>query len=108
MQFSPLHVRHRLLDYCARRGIVLEAYSPLDHGRALAHPVIVDIARRLDRTPAQVMLRWAIQHDVIVIPKSSHRERIRANAQIFDFALSPSEMLALDALDRSEGSAKAR
>lgn len=108
VQFSPLHVRHRLLDYCAQQGIVLEAYSPLDHGRALAHPVIVDIARRLDRTPAQVMLRWAIQHDVIVIPKSSHRERIRANAQIFDFALSPSEMLALDALDRSEGSAKAR
>ncbi len=108
VQFSPVHFRRQLLEYCAQHGIVLEAYSPLDHGRGPAHPVIVEIARRLERTPAQVMLRWAIQHEVIVIPKSTHRERIRANAQIFDFVLSPSDMLALDALDRTGGSAAAR
>jgi len=108
VQFSPVHFRSRLLDYCVQQGIALEAYSPLDHGRAIAHPVIVEIAQRLERQPAQVMLRWAIQHDVIVIPKSTHRDRIRANAEIFDFALSPSDMRTLDALDTTGGSADAR
>jgi 2,5-diketo-D-gluconate reductase A len=96
------------VDYCTQQGIVLEAYSPLDHGRALEHPVIVGIARRMERTPAQVMLRWSIQHDVVVIPKSRRRERIRANAEIFDFALSAPDMQALDALDTSGGAGTAR
>jgi diketogulonate reductase-like aldo/keto reductase len=71
VQFSPFHFRRRLLEACDRNGVVLEAYSPLDRGRRLDHPVIVEIARRLERTPAEVMLRWAIQHNAIVIPKSS-------------------------------------
>lgn len=108
VQFSPVHFRRELLDYCTQRGIVLEAYSPLDHGRALEQPVIVEIARRIERTPAQVMLRWSIQHDVVVIPKSGHRERIRANAEIFDFALSAPDMQALDALDTSRDTGTAR
>jgi diketogulonate reductase-like aldo/keto reductase len=108
IQFNPVHFRRRLFEYCLDQGITLEAYSPLDHGRALAHPVIVEIARRLERRPAQVMLRWAIQHEVIVIPKSTHRERILSNAAIFDFMLSPSDMLALDALDTTGGTGKAR
>jgi diketogulonate reductase-like aldo/keto reductase len=103
-----VHFRSGLLDYCTQRGIVLEAYSPLDHGRALEQPVIVEIARRMERTPAQVMLRWSIQHDVVVIPKSRHRERIRANAEIFDFALSAPDMQALDRLDTSGGAGTAR
>jgi len=99
VHFSPLHHPAALLDYCRRSGVVLEAYSPLERGRALEHPVIVGIARRLGRSPAQVMLRWALQHDVVVIPKSARRERIRENARIFDFALSAAEMAALDRLD---------
>jgi diketogulonate reductase-like aldo/keto reductase len=108
VQFSPTRYRQRLLGYCAAHGVALEAYSPLDRGRALAHPVIVDIAQRLERQPAQIMLRWAIQQEVIVIPKSTHRERIRANAEIFDFSLRPSDMRALDALDTTGGTDKAR
>jgi diketogulonate reductase-like aldo/keto reductase len=87
VQFSPYHYRRRLLDYCREQGIVFEAYSPLARGQGLHDPTIADIADRLDRTPAQIMLRWAIQHQAVVLPKSSHRERIRSNARLFDFEL---------------------
>jgi diketogulonate reductase-like aldo/keto reductase len=108
VQFSPFRFRRRLLDACDRNGVVLEAYSPLERGRRLDHPVIVEIARRLERSPAQVMLRWAIQHDAIVIPKSSHAAHIRSNARIFDFSLSAEQMGALDTLDETNGTGRAR
>jgi 2,5-diketo-D-gluconate reductase A len=65
------------------------------------------IASRIGRTPAQVLLRWCLQHDLIVLPKSTHRERIAENAQIFDFTLSDSEMAELDSLDQTGGTARA-
>ena len=99
--FSPLRFRPRLLQDCADRGIVFEAYSPLERGRGLTDPTIARVAERVGRTPAQVMLRWALQHDAVVIPKSSRRERIESNAQIYDFTLDEEAMSALDALDRS-------
>jgi 2,5-diketo-D-gluconate reductase A len=108
VQFSPFRYRRRLLEYCREHGIVLEAYSPLERGKGFADPTIAAIAERLDRSPAQVMLRWAIQHGVVVIPKSQDRERIRANGRIFDFELSAEDMSALDALDRTKGAARAR
>lgn len=108
MQFSPFHYRRRLLEYCLEQGIVFVAYSPLDRGRRLHDPTIVGVAERIGRTPAQVMLRWAIQLGAVVIPKSSRRERIRANAQLFDFELADTDMRALDALDGTGGSARAR
>jgi 2,5-diketo-D-gluconate reductase A len=108
VQFSPFRYRRRLLAYCLEKGIVFEAYSPLERGRGPSHPTIMALAERLGRTPAQVMLRWAIQHRAMVIPKSSRRERIRSNAQLFDFELTDADMAALDALDRTNGSARAR
>ena len=108
VHFSPLHFRRRLLEFCEQHGIVLEAYSPLERGRALEHPVIVEIARRHGLTPAQVMLRWALQHGAVVIPKSSRRERIQSNARLFDFELGAQEMRTLDALDTTGGTGKAR
>lgn len=108
VQFSPFRYRRRLLDYCLEQGIVFEAYSPLARGQGLQDPTITAVAERLGRTPAQVMLRWAIQHQAVVIPKSSHKERIRSNAQLFDFELADTDMRTLDALDRTSGSARAR
>jgi diketogulonate reductase-like aldo/keto reductase len=108
VQFSPYHYRRRLLEYCLEQGVVFEAYSPLARGRGLHDPTITAVAERLDRTPAQVMLRWAIQHQAVVIPKSSQKEHIRSNAQLFDFELSDAEMQTLNALDRTNGAAKAR
>ncbi len=108
VQFSPFHFRRGLLDLCERLGVVLEAYSPLERGKGLGDPVVVEIAKRLGREPAQVMLRWGIQHGVPVIPKSTRRERIFANAKIFDFALSDEDMRTLDSLDRSGGAIRVR
>jgi diketogulonate reductase-like aldo/keto reductase len=108
VQFSPFRYRRRLLEYCLEQGVVLEAYSPLARGEGVTHPTIVEMAERLGRTPAQVMLRWAIQHQAVVIPKSSRQDRIRSNAQVFDFELAETDMRTLDALDRSDESARAR
>lgn len=108
VQFSPYQFRRGLLDFCRERGIVLEAYSPLAQGRGMDDRTIASVAGRIGRTAAQVMLRWAIQHGAVVIPKSSRRDRIVSNAQLFDFGLSPDDMAALDALDRTGGTDQAR
>ena len=101
VQFSPFKFRRGLLAACDRNDVALEAYSPLGTGRHLGDETVGEIARRLDRTPAQVLLRWCLQRDLPVIPKSTHRERIDENAQIFDFALSQDDVATLDALDET-------
>jgi 2,5-diketo-D-gluconate reductase A len=103
VQFSPFEYRRALLEACERRGVALEAYSPLGRGRHLRSDAVELIARRLGRTTAQVLLRWCLQKGVPAIPKSTHRERIEANAQIFDFELSDEDTAELDALDRTGG-----
>jgi diketogulonate reductase-like aldo/keto reductase len=108
VQFSPFEFRKRLLEHCEGHGIALEAYSPLGTGRHLDDPVVTEIAERVGRTPAQVLIRWCVQRDLIVLPKSTHRERIEANAQVFDFELSDSDVAALDALDATGGTDRAR
>jgi diketogulonate reductase-like aldo/keto reductase len=108
VQFSPFEFRRGLLEASEERRIALEAYSPLGTGRHLDNAEVGRIAERLGRTPAQVLIRWAVQRDLIVLPKSTHRERIEANAQVFDFALSDEDMRTLDGLDRSGGTDVAR
>jgi diketogulonate reductase-like aldo/keto reductase len=108
VQFSPFEYRRRLLDACEQRGVAIEAYSPLGTGRHLDDEVVGRIADRLGRTPAQVLVRWCVEHELIVLPKSTHRERIEENAQIFDFSLSDEDMAALDALDQTGGTDVAR
>ena len=103
VQFSAAEYRRGLLDACQTRSIALEAYSPLGTGRHLSSATVRRVAQRAGRTPAQVLLRWCLQRDVPVIPKSTHRDRIAENAQIFDFALSADDMAELDALDQTRG-----
>jgi diketogulonate reductase-like aldo/keto reductase len=107
VQFSALQYRRALLGACRRQNVALEAYSPLGTGRHLSNATVNRIAQRVGRTPAQVLLRWCLQHDVPVIPKSTHRERIAENAQIFDFTLSDEDMAGLDALDQTNGTDRA-
>jgi diketogulonate reductase-like aldo/keto reductase len=107
VQFSPFEYRKALLDACRENGIALEAYSPLGTGRHLAGDTVARIARRHGRTPAQVLLRWCVERGIPVIPKSTHRERIAENAQLFDFALPDEDLAELDALDRTGGSERA-
>jgi len=107
VQFSAVQYRRALLEACLRSGVVLEAYSPLGTGRHLSNKVVAEVATRVGRTPAQVLLRWCVQHGVPVIPKSTHRERISENARIFDFTLPDEDMARLDALDRTHGTDRA-
>ena len=107
VQFSPFEYRRDLLAACGSRGIVLESYSSLGTGSHLRDDTVRGIGERLGHTPAQVLLRWCVQRGIPVIPKSTHRERIEENAQIFDFMLSDEDMATLDALDRTGGSDRA-
>ena len=99
VEFHPFLYQRELLEFCKAHRIQLEAYSPLTRGRRLKHPVIVEIAANYQRTPAQVLIRWSLQHGLVVIPKSARPERIRENAAVFDFELKSADMARLDSLD---------
>ena len=99
VEFSPFLFQRGLLDFCRSHGIQLEAYCPLTRGVKLGHPVIGAVARKHGKTSAQILLRWAVQHQVVVIPKSAQPARIEENAGIFDFTINDQDMAALDALN---------
>lgn len=99
VEFSPFLFQRDLLEFCRGHRIQLEAYAPLTRGHRLDHPVLRRIAEGHRRTPAQVVLRWALQHEVVVIPKTIHPERMRENAGALEFALGRGEMEEIDALD---------
>jgi diketogulonate reductase-like aldo/keto reductase len=97
IEWSPLLYDAEVVADHRARGIVVEGYSAL-RGGTLEHPTIVGIAERLGRTPAQVIVRWHLQHQIVVIPKSVNPDRIRSNADVADFTLTDDDMAALDAL----------
>ena len=99
VEFSPFLNQRDLLECCERKGIRLVAYCPLTRGDKLNHRVVVEIARKHRKMPAQVLLRWALQHGVAVIPKSVRSERIDENAALFDFGLTDEDMAQLDRLN---------
>jgi len=121
VEFHPYLYQRDLLDFCAGEGIVIEAYSPLTKGVRLKDPKLVAVARKysrvepqqatpwsrlplLDRlsrvsetkSPAQILIRWALQHGLVVIPKSANRRRILEDADVFDFEISAEDMEILD------------
>jgi diketogulonate reductase-like aldo/keto reductase len=103
IEFHPYLQSKSLIAYCHGKGIRPEAWSPLMQGRSiLQDPVLTGIARKHNRTPAQVILRWNVQGGVVTIPKSANHQRLEENGRIFNFALSTDEMHALAALDRNE------
>lgn len=91
-----------LREWCAANGIVMQAWAPVMRGRVFAMPELVEIGSAHGRSAAQVSIRWILQHDVVTIPKSVHVERLRENADVFDFELSGEEMRVIDGLDRGE------
>jgi diketogulonate reductase-like aldo/keto reductase len=99
IELSPFLQRRETVAFCRKHGIVVEAYSPLTRGERLEHPVVLEVARGAGRSPAQVLLRWGLQHGFVVLPKSTRAERIAENAALFDFVLGAPEMAALDALE---------
>ncbi len=99
VEFSPFLYLRDLLERCRQEKIMLEAYSPLTKGQKLGDERLGVVAAELGRSPAQVLIRWALQHDLVVIPKSARPEHILANADVFDFALSTEQMERLDNLN---------
>jgi 2,5-diketo-D-gluconate reductase A len=108
IEFNPFTYRRRLLEACQQAQIAVEAYSPLMQGHGLGDRRIAAVAGKHERSPAQVLLRWALQRGTVVIPKSANHDRIRSNAQVFDFTLDADDLAALDALDRTGGTDGAR
>jgi len=101
VEFSPFLYQKQLLDYCEKNKIQVEAYSPLTQGAKLNHPAIQQIAKKHGKTPAQVLIRWSLQHNLVTIPKSVREERIRENSQVFDYNLTSEDMRVLDSLDEN-------
>ncbi len=102
IEVHPYFTNATVSDFGTKHHIITESWSPIAQGGVLDDPVIGEIAARLDRTPAQVTLRWHIEKGYIVFPKSVTLERIRENVAIFDFSLTDADVRAIDGLDRGE------
>jgi 2,5-diketo-D-gluconate reductase A len=104
IELHPIFQQRDVVEYSRSQGIEIEGWSPLGAGKydLAGMPAIAAAAEAHGKTPAQVVLRWHLQRDVIVFPKSSHPERLRQNLELFDFELSDEELAAIDALDRNE------
>ena len=102
VEFHPLLVQPGLLEFCRNHKIQMEAWSPLMKGRITTQPAVQKLAEKYHKTPAQIALRWDLQHEVVTIPKSTHPSRIVENTRIFDFELSQADLESLDALDEGK------
>lgn len=101
VEYHPLLTQVELLAFCREQGVQMEAWSPLMQGN-LDQPVLQQLAKKHGKTPAQIVIRWDIQNGVVTIPKSVRAERIRENADVFDFELSPEDMAAINSLNRNQ------
>jgi len=103
IELHPHFLQKNLRAFHEKHGIATEAWSPLGQGKLLSDKVLVGIAQKHGRSTAQVILRWHLQHGIIAIPKSVTPARIRENLDVFDFQLDPSDVAAIDGLDRRDG-----
>lgn len=99
IEVSPFLQQEAVRAFCKAHGIAVEAYSPLTKGKRLDDMRLADVARHVGKSPAQVLLRWGLQHGLIVLPKSTHPERIAQNLALFDFELNKDDMARLDDLE---------
>ena len=99
VELHPLLNQQDLRDYCAKEGIAVEAWSPLGQGHLLTDPRLVELAEKYGKTPAQLILRWDLENDVIAIPKSVTKSRIEANYDVFDFALTAEDKALIDSFN---------
>jgi diketogulonate reductase-like aldo/keto reductase len=102
VEFHPFLFQQELQTYCSDHGTLLEAYSPLMKGRNIEDARITTVAKNYKKTNAQVLIRWSLQHGCVVIPKSTNKERINQNLDVFDFEISKEDMKKLDALHENK------
>jgi len=101
VEFSPYLYLKDLMDYCKKDSIQLQSYTPLTRGKKFNDPRLLKIAAKYIKTPAQIILRWNIQHGVSAIPKSSNKERLKENFDIFDFNITEEDMEVLDSFNEN-------
>jgi diketogulonate reductase-like aldo/keto reductase len=102
IECHPLRAQRDVQEYCEQKGTTVQAYSPLGQGQILQHPELIKIAEPIGKSTAQVILRWHLQENRIVIPKSATPSRIRENIDLFDFELTPEQISSINALDKDE------
>jgi diketogulonate reductase-like aldo/keto reductase len=102
VELHPLLTQLPVRQYCQSQNIQVGGYSPLGTGTVLDHPVLKEIAKRHEKTTAQVILRWNIQNGIIAIPRSTKKAHIQSNANIFDFSLNSDELSAIDVLNENK------
>jgi 2,5-diketo-D-gluconate reductase A len=102
IELHPYFRNEEVHAYGHAHDIATQSWSPIAQGKVLDNPAIVGIAERLGKTPAQVVLRWHIEHGYIVFPKSTTPARIKENFELFDFRLEPADVATIDALDQGE------
>jgi len=101
VEFHPFLYQKDLLDFCKNNRIQIESYSPLTRGKKLNHPLVKAISNRYGKTTAQILIKWNLQHGLVVIPKSIHENRILENSQVFDFRIVEKDMEALNSLNEN-------
>ncbi|WP_079529203.1 aldo/keto reductase [Halobacillus hunanensis] len=101
IEFHPELYQAELVDYCKQRSIQVEAWSPIGRGTYLDNSVLQELAEKYKKTPAQIILRWDLQHGIVTIPKSTHKVRQKENADVFDFELAAAEMDKINSLDKN-------
>lgn len=99
IEVHPFNTRTNITEACRKHGILVEAYAPLARALRMEHPVIVSLSRKYSCTPAQLMVRWSLQHGFIPLPKSVSKERIEANGNINHFEISDEDMQQMNGLD---------
>jgi diketogulonate reductase-like aldo/keto reductase len=101
VELHPKLSQQALRDFCEKHNINIQAWSPLMQGKLLTEPAIVEIAEKHQKTPAQVILRWDIQQDILLVVKSVREQRMQSNAAVFDFELDDADMSRLNELNES-------
>jgi len=102
IEFHPWNQQKEIVQYCMKKGIAVEAYSPLTQGKRLGDPVIAEVATKHSTTAAQVVIRWVLQQGAIAIPKSENPGRIKENVSIYDFALDEEDLAKISKLDEGQ------
>ena len=102
MELHPKLSQKELINFCKANNIVVQAWSPIARGAILEEPVLVELAKKYNKSVAQVVLRWHLQNDIAIIPKSSNQERLAENANLFDFEISMEDMKLIDSLNENK------
>ncbi|GAH00473.1 unnamed protein product [marine sediment metagenome] len=101
VEFTPFLYQKELLEFCKSKKIVIEAYSSLTRGQKFDNSILMSVSQKYDKSPAQILIRWGLQHGIIQIPRSNSKKHIHDNVNVFDFNIDNKDMKQLDNLNEN-------